>query len=444
MAATGQPPPASPVVAISYVSEPRGDLVAAAIRDLLRAVLRSSSDDPLGPVLPDPLGRTVVIKPNLVRHFNPKFSLEAVVTSPLVVRGVAELARQAVGPSGRVIVADSPQNDCDFEVLLGTPGWRELRLDPVLAIEFIDLRDEQVVMTDGVVVSRLPLSGDPEGSRTIDVGDASAFEGSGLAIERLRGSDYDPEVTRSAHADGNHRYAVCATFLEADLLIVVPKVKTHKKVGLSLAMKNLVGLVSEKNCLPHHTAGFAGRGGDEYPVRSMRTASRQWMVERARPLLAKGRHVRAFRALRRLEGAVLPEVTARSGNWWGNDTAWRMVVDLVAILAAERYQRAKPTLFVYDALVVGEGEGPLAPEALVWNMLAATDHPVAGDIAVARELGLDPARFPLLVEALARRPWPGDAEHAEVRRVTTARPGRTPRLHPGWVDGPRRVEAGHG
>jgi hypothetical protein len=288
------------------------------------------------------------------------------------------------------------------------------------------------------------LAGDPNGSRTIDVGPASAFVGSGLAIERLRGSDYDPEVTRSAHADGNHRYSLCSTFLTADLLIVVPKVKTHKKVGLSLAMKNLVGLVGEKNCLPHHTAGFAGSGGDEYPVRSVRTATRQWFVERARPLLAQGRHVAAFRALRRLEGAMLPEVTARSGNWWGNDTAWRMVLDLVTVLAGERLRQGKPTLFVYDALVVGEGEGPLAPEPLVWNMLVATDHPVAGDVAVAKELGLDPARFPILVEALARQPWPGDAARAEVVRLSRAQPGTTPRLHPGWVDGPLRVEAAHG
>jgi hypothetical protein len=230
----------------------------------------------------------------------------------------------------------------------------------------------------------------------------------------------------------------------ADLLIVVPKVKTHKKVGLSLAMKNLVGLVGEKNCLPHHTAGFAGRGGDEYPVRSIRTSARQWLIEQARPLLAQGRHVAAFRRLRRLENAVLPEVKERSGNWWGNDTAWRMVLDLVTILGAERWQHGKPTLFVYDALVVGEGEGPLSPEPLVWNLLAACDHPVAGDVAVARELGLDPGRFPILVEALSRQPWPGDGAAAEVVRVTPARPGRTPRLHPGWVDAPQRSSAGHG
>lgn len=381
-----------------------------------------------------------MIKPNMVRHFNPRYSLDAVVTSPLVVRALARLAREAVGPSGRVIIADSPQNDCDFGLLMKSTGWDELR-DEALGAEIIDMRNERVVMADGVVIARHGLPGDPSGSKTIDLGPASAFTDSDIAPERLRGSDYDPEVTRSSHADGGHKYSLCSSFLTADLLIVVPKVKTHKKVGLSLAMKNLVGLVAEKNCLPHHTAGFAGLGGDEYPHRSAQSAVRHWFAEHSRPILAQGRHIRAFRVLRRLERTVLPELTARSGNWWGNDTAWRMVLDLVTILGRERQRRGMPTLFVYDTLVVGEGEGPLAPEGLQWNMLAAADHPVAGDVTVARELGFDPARFPILMEALAREPWPGNAEHPDVLRITPPRPGRVPRLHPGWIDGPDRVKA---
>lgn len=426
-------------VAMAYAEGSAPGEVEASVRAVLAAVLDTPPDRPLAGLAAP--GATVVVKPNMVRHFNPRSTLDAVVTSPVVVRAAVAIAADAVGRAGRVVVADSPQNDCDFGLLLATEGWAELHRWAEHAcpgLEVLDMRPEQVEMADGVVTARHRLPGDPMGEVEVDLGGASAFTGSDLRPERLRGSDYDPSVTRSSHSDGRHRYSLCRTFLAADLLIVVPKVKTHKKVGLSLAMKNLVGLVGDKNRLPHHTAGFPGRGGDEYPRPSARALARHWAIERARPLLARGRLTRSFRALRRLEDAALPEVVARSGNWWGNDTAWRMALDLVAALRQERLDRGRPTLFLYDGLVVGEGEGPLGPEPVQWDLLAASTDPAAGDLAVARELGLDPARFPIIVEALERGVWSPRSAAARLTRVSDARPGRTPRLHPGWEDAPVR------
>jgi uncharacterized protein (DUF362 family) len=417
---------------------------AATLREPAAALLRSligggSTDNPLMDVISP--GQEVVIKPNMVRHFNPVDSLEAVVTSPELCRVLVELAGEAVGPNGRVVVADSPQNDCDWGELLEQSGWN-IALDGArrnlkCEIELRDLRPETVVMKDGVIVERAPLPGDPIGTKVFDLGEASAFTGSGLDPKRLRGSDYDPEVTRSSHSDGSHAYSICRTFLDADVLIVVPKVKTHKKVGLSLAMKNCVGLVGEKNRLPHHTAGFAGAGGDEYPAPTAWPKVRQWAVERARPLLAKGKAVPFFRAMRRMEAAFMPEIAERSGNWWGNDTAWRMVVDLVTILKQGRAEDNKLTLFVYDGLVCGEGEGPLAPRALDVGLLAASDDPVAGDWTVASEMGFDPELISLFHQARDRNIWGADSWPPDVRRISdppaSARP-LTP--HPGWMRTP--------
>jgi uncharacterized protein (DUF362 family) len=412
------------------------------LADDVRRVLASA----LGTTFPFPFsglvgpGGTVVIKPNMVRHFNPVGPLAAMVTSPVVVLALVELAFEAVGANGTVVVADSPQNDCDFAALVSTPEWAEVlryaRSRYGDAFQVVDMRPEGVLMRNGIVVDRRPLPGDPKGEVEVDLGDRSAFRDSGIDSRRLRGSDYDPAVTTSSHSGGRHVYSICRTFLDADLLIVVPKVKTHKKVGLSLAMKNLVGLVGEKNCLPHHTAGFAGSGGDEYPTRSAWTLVRQWGVERARPLLAQRRGVRLLRGLRRLEKATMPEVVARSGNWWGNDTAWRMVVDLVAVLHEQRHMAGRPTVFVYDGLVVGEGDGPLAPEAVDLGLLAAADDPVAGDIAVSGELGVDVGSMPLLREALAREVWGNGSCHAVVEHVAGIRPSLGIRMHPGWMDAP--------
>ena len=54
--------------------------------------------------------------------------------------------------------------------------------------------------------------------------------------------------------------------MEADVFINIPKLKTHKKVGLTCALKNLVGINANKNWLPHHTEGTTDRGGDQFPA----------------------------------------------------------------------------------------------------------------------------------------------------------------------------------
>lgn len=425
-------------VVLGYVAEPDPTQVRELIYSELAKLLGTTTERPLAGMVQS--GQTVVVKPNMVRHFNPSGPLVAVITSPVVIRPLIEAAYKEVGPTGRVVVADSPQNDCDFSALLATREWRELLSWALQALgaafEVLDMRPEEVTMSDGIVVKRRRLPGDPKGEVMIDLGGSSAFVGSALDPSRLRGSDYDPAVTTSSHADGRHSYSLCRTFLEADLLIVVPKVKTHKKVGFSLAMKNLVGMVGEKNCLPHHTAGFAGHGGDEYPERSLRAIARQWGVERARSLLARQRGTRLLRTIRRAEGAVLPEIVARSGNWWGNDTAWRMVVDLVTILRRNRLDVGLPTLFVYDGLVAGEGNGPLAPTPVNLGLLAVSDDPVAGDVAVAKALGAVPQEIPLLRESLDREAWDPGSLDAAVDLIAGNRPDLPVQMHPGWLARP--------
>ena len=65
-------------------------------------------------------------------------------------------------------------------------------------------------------------------------------------------------------------YLLPASILKADVFINLPKLKTHRKAGITGAMKNLVGINGSKDWLPHHTAGPREDGGDEYLHRSAR------------------------------------------------------------------------------------------------------------------------------------------------------------------------------
>jgi len=68
-------------------------------------------------------------------------------------------------------------------------------------------------------------------------------------------NDYSADVTRSNHQPGSHRYLVSQSVLEADLVINLPKWKSHGKAGMTGALKNLVGINGDKAYLPHFRIG---------------------------------------------------------------------------------------------------------------------------------------------------------------------------------------------
>jgi hypothetical protein len=99
--------------------------------------------------------------------------------------------------------------------------------------------------------------------------------------------------------------------------------------------------------------------------------------------------------------------TVRSGNWYGNDTTWRMVLDLNRILQhADSDGRfgARPSrrfLSVVDGIVGGEGNGPLDATPRPTGVVLTGTNPVAVDLACARIMGFDSRKIPMLAQALA-------------------------------------------
>ncbi len=447
--------------------------VYAAVRAALRGLgldtehFGSADWNPLGALTPR--GSHIVIKPNFIRHWNPAVgadaecaSVESVITHGAVLRAVVDYAFLAAGVEGSVTIAEAPQHDCDFEQIREIAGLDELaRLyeDEVgRELEIVDLRREFAIYRDAVVAERRPLPGDPRGYRMIDLGRNSAFEGSGLDPRRFRGADYDPHPTAEHHRDGRNAYLLSETVLSADLVVNLPKLKTHKKTGVTLALKNLVGINGDKNLLPHHCVGPVDRGGDEYPGSSLLDAARSLAAEIGRALLKRGVGARSIGLARRVEGALRGEAFIRSGNWYGNRTAWRMCVDLNRCLyysdaKGEDFGSPEPirrVLTVMDGVVAGEGDGPLAPRDVpLGSILAATD-PIALDLVALRLMGFDEQNIPKIREPMAdqrlritavRRPEDVavrevDAGSCDVRRrsLDEIRCDRVFLAHPGWID----------
>ena len=61
--------------------------------------------------------------------------------------------------------------------------------------------------------------------------------------------------------NGTHEYLISRSAMDADVFINLPKLKTHKKVGVTLSLKNLVGINGDKNYLPHFCIGTPAEGG---------------------------------------------------------------------------------------------------------------------------------------------------------------------------------------
>jgi uncharacterized protein (DUF362 family) len=437
-----------------------------AVRSALRALgldaghYGTADWNPLGALVPR--GARIVLKPNFIRHWNPlpDASVESVITHGAIVRAVADYAFLAAGSEGSVTIAEAPQHDCDWETIRAITGLdeivafyeRELGLD----LEAIDLRREAVTYRNGVIAERRALPGDPAGYRLVDLGARSAFAGSGLDPQRFRGADYDPGPTSHHHTGGRNEYLLSETVLSADLVVNLPKLKTHKKTGVTLALKNLVGINGDKNLLPHHCVGSPDQGGDEYPGRAAIDRLRSAATEVARGLLARGIGTRLVRWVRRAENAARGDAFIRSGNWHGNQTTWRMCLDLNRCLYYSDARGAhfdapapvRTVLTLIDGIVAGEGEGPLAPRDVPLGVVLAATDPIALDLAALRLMGFDERAIPKVREPIADRALrvtavrdPDDVrvfeiengeEHARERRLDEIACQRIFTPHPGW------------
>jgi hypothetical protein len=184
-------------------------------------------------------------------------------------------------------------------------------------------------------------------------------------------------------------------------------------------LKNLVGINGDKNWLPHHTEGSQKRAGDEHPDPDVKHRAERLIVPLFRRLSLAMPRVGTwlFRHARRHGARVFgdTEQVIRSGNWWGNDTVWRMCLDLNKIISyGEANGRLKPAgpanrrrhFVLVDGLVAGEGSGPMNPDPVAAGLLAFGTNPPSVDAACAYLMGFDPAKIPIIAQAFRSAHYP--------------------------------------
>ncbi|MBQ3653673.1 MAG: DUF362 domain-containing protein [Synergistaceae bacterium] len=348
-------------VAITHADNYRLDTVKAALRRCFDS-LGLPGRNPLGSIIQP--GNTVFIKPNWVasrwRESCPhRDNLYCVITHPAVIEAVCGYAAEALNGKGRIIIGDNPSIDADFEELMSFTAVRE-RLMGKYGCE-LEIKDLRPLVCDdlknyGKKSLMIPQSGDDRGTVQVNLGRESLFYGTDPS--KFRGVFDEREDTIASHTGDTQLYTYSRSLYDADVYISVPKLKTHQKVGATLNLKGLVGAVSDKNQLVHWQIGYPENGGDEYPSRGAYEAGSK----------AKVKH---------------------RGAWPGNDTIWRMVVDLWHGMA----KRRRKYFTVIDGITAGEGQGPFCPTSKNANTLIAADNLIASDIAAVRYMGFDPVKI---------------------------------------------------
>jgi uncharacterized repeat protein (TIGR01451 family) len=154
------------------------------------------------------VGDTVVIKPNLAWGTSPD---EGYTTDPLVTRTVVQMAQEA--GAGQVIIAEGAALYHD---------WHDDRGATIEAFQRCGYDANGDLLDD---VTNVPL---------VDLNDSGGLD------------QHDPNLVRQVHLQNGliwSEYWLPNVILDADVLIGIPVLKNHSRAGVTLALKNQIGIV---------------------------------------------------------------------------------------------------------------------------------------------------------------------------------------------------------
>jgi uncharacterized protein (DUF362 family) len=287
-------------------------------------------------------GDRVLIKPNLV---DASAWTDGQITHPAMLRPIIDYVYKACGPTGQIMVGDGP--------------WSLDVFDSLAAVTGIKTLVERLAHDHGIPVFLQDLNQvDHEQTPLVDVGAASE-----LRTAQRAWYDAHGEILEEGGDPGIGRYRISPPVLEADVVVSVPKAKVHCSGGITVAMKNLIGIIPAWN----------GDYGDGVLKDCAHTSD----VDRA---------------------------AGKRGMYLKNDTIWRTMADLNRILLYAdtqgilRTQPQRRYLMIVDAIVAAEAS-QYNPSPYPLNTVILGTDPISVDAVTARCMGFDPHQLKSVVKA---------------------------------------------
>jgi len=347
-------------------------------------------------------GKKILLKPNWVTHsYNKTEELSKITNESFIIAALLSIIEYQ---PREIIIGDAPIQGCLWNKLISREFMEQvvsLSVRYGIKIKIMDFRRRRFEIKRNSPEKELrPLSD----YIIFDIGNDSFLEPiTTPGKSKFRVTNYDPARMTFAHSPGIHKYCIIKDFFEADIIISLPKIKTHQKTGITGALKNIVGLNGDKDFLPHHRIGGTLIGGDCYPGRSLLRHFAELLLDLANRNQGKS----IFWFWQKLSSLLWmislpgPEHNIAAG-WYGNDTTWRMVLDINRIAVYGKPDgsisdtKQRQIFSLCDAIIAGQGNGPLHPDPLPLGLVSFTNCSAINDKSFAILMGLPIDNIPIL------------------------------------------------
>jgi uncharacterized protein (DUF362 family) len=414
--------------------------------------------------------QVVVIKPNLVwDERGDQIGKACMMTNASLIRPILDylyLLQKIDGIKFKITIGDVPIQSASFDKIIDQTGLKVLveyyKENFISSLKLLDLRHEiAIVSKTGFIAERININGDPLGYTKVHL-EKSFLDEIIKDYKKFGAPDYNITNTRRKHKYvGQHYYHISNTILSSNLFINVPKIKTHKKAGMTGALKNLIGINGDKSWLPHYRIGSSKFGGDEFPddkvfFKYLNTSARRLLKDKSELfwLFAKviNRKIIKKYFLKDYQSENEAMFIA-DGNWYGNDTLWRTILDLNYLLFFSNtkgevidYQQ-RNNICIGDGIISGEGNGPMDPIPLNTGLITLSKNPVIHDICCSGLMGFDWKKIPQLNNSIKLKnlfQFDGDVDKISIygsindNKFTNINYKDLPNLDflpsPGWID----------
>lgn len=331
--------------------------------------------------------KKILIKPNWVKHCSNENDKWCLCTNEALILVTLKILVEWNPAS--IIIADAPIQGCDWNKLLSQVFLDKCRFYSETFNVPVIIKDFRKVIYDPVSNEIIKDDRSNDGYVIFDMGEQSFLEPITGSKNKFRVTCYNPDDMAKTHRNGVHKYCIAKDVFDADVVLTMPKMKTHQKAGITNAMKILVGVNGDKAFLPHHRIGSYGHGGDCYPGKNIFRSLSEYFLDNANRNIGKPAH-----KLLSLISAALWKLSNPSKEqnlaaaWYGNDTVWRMVMDINHIV---RYGKKdgtissdiqRPIYSLCDGIIAGQGNGPLSPKPLPLGILAFSNNSYWMDIVM--------------------------------------------------------------
>lgn len=354
----------------------------------------------------------IIIKPNFVKGNHP-LGIEGVIsmiTHASLMRPIIDYLLLATENKGKIAIVDVPLQSSSWKDIIAKSGteslvdyYQSLGVD----IKLMDLRKEIAVFNKENVIHHKKMNPGRSDADyiAVNLGKDSALYEINHYSKKLEITDYGYGTVGKHHNAEVNEYLIPKEILEADCIINLPKMKTHRKAGITCAMKNLIGINGDKSWIAHHRRGLKKSGGDEFEKFFLSVVFRERIWN-----FLKTNKIGVFFAtlLKKFfrnfvwKGETYEKKSMhadnnkyREGSWHGNDTIWRCIKDLNQILlyankkGEMKESKQRQYLCFVDGVLSGEKEGPMEHLPKKTALIVGGKNPLEIDYTVTEIMGFD-------------------------------------------------------